>query len=118
MNAETIRDFVAERGNNVSFAELDQLTGFRDRENGFEIGWRSQNIVFWSGISEEGCDALDAALDADLIHYHPTSAFIYLLDGTMPQLPVAKQVRTYKQPHWLPVVLKLGPNPMGRRAKA
>jgi hypothetical protein len=36
---------------------------------------------------------------------------LYMLDGTIPRLPIAKRMRSYKSPHWLPVVFNLGPMP-------
>ncbi|ASL80483.1 hypothetical protein GBLP1_g1999 [Lactiplantibacillus plantarum] len=33
-----------------------------------------------------------------------SSPMIYLIDGVVPSMPVAKTNREYKHPHWVPVV--------------
>ena len=38
----------------------------------------------------------------------PTSPFTYMHDGRALTLPLVKQIRQYKKPHWLPVVLRPG----------
>jgi hypothetical protein len=43
------------------------------------------------------------------IHPVPTSRLTYIIDGKFLSLPIAKNERHYKKPHWLPVVLNPGP---------
>jgi hypothetical protein len=34
---------------------------------------------------------------------------VYVADGALPDLPVARTLRRYKRPHWLPVAFRRGP---------
>jgi hypothetical protein len=43
------------------------------------------------------------------IHTDPASLVVYMVDGRVPMLPIVKQVRHYKTPHWAPVVFNPGP---------
>jgi len=38
----------------------------------------------------------------------PTAMLTYFVDGMCLKLPLVKRNRSYKNAHWLPVVLKLG----------
>jgi hypothetical protein len=104
--AAQILDLVTQR-RAVSFAELSrEIDGF---SGDFELGYRDHNIVLWHRASEEADLALQHLTDAGAIHAVPTTAFVYLIDGMAIRLPIARQVRRYKKPHWLPVVFNPGP---------
>ncbi len=69
---------------------------------------KASNIVFWDGISQAFADALNAATGPDgPLTYEASSTLAYLFDGRALQLPITKQARHYKSPHWLPVCLRL-----------
>jgi hypothetical protein len=81
-----------------------------------EIGNNKCNIVFWGGISEEAVDALNALVYVEKrAHWHPCTPLIYLIDGAMVRLPIARKMKVYKKPHWCPMTLNRGPFPTGRR---
>lgn len=71
------------------------------------------NLVMWLGVSDLLVDALNELLAARLVHYKPTTPFVYLADGGMPTLPQAQRPPKggYREPHWLPVVINAGPAP-------
>jgi hypothetical protein len=112
MTPEAVLQFIKERGDNVTFAELSRMDGASGHYV-FELG---ENVVCWSGISKELCDALRDLREADRIHFASTSHLTYLIDGATLNLPLVKRVRAYRKPHWLPVVVKLGPDPKKKRA--
>ena len=57
------------------------------------------NIVYWSGLSEAGADAMKVAKEQ--LRFAPTPTLTYLIDGTALDMPLAKKVGQYKKPHWL-----------------
>lgn len=94
------------RKDHVTFAELSRIEGF----NGdFQIRFPEHNELLWSGISEEAIDILTRMREADEFHFVPTPFMTYLIDGAALTCPVATKAQRYKKTHWLPVVLKLGP---------
>lgn len=104
---------------NISFAELRQLDGFPGKFS-YEIADPpAANIVLWIGVSEEAIDALNELASVGEIHFWPTSPLVYLCDGALLKLPVARGVRRYAKPHWLPAMVRRGPAPPApRQARA
>lgn len=114
--AERIEALITTRRGSVSFAELDALPGFTKRPDGTAFVYDRFNIVIWANLSDDAAAAIRYLIEAERIHLTPTSLLVYLVDGLTLTLPVAKQARRYKKPHWLPVVLDPGPDPdAGRR---
>ncbi len=46
-----------------------------------------------------------------------TQLLVYLVDGQVPSLPLARSPRTYKKPHWLPVAFNASLNAQEVSAK-
>lgn len=63
-----------------------------------------RNLLLWRGVSGAFCEALTAA--GTRVLPVPTEPLVYLVDGGFLCLPVAKQLRHYSSPHWLPVVFR------------
>ena len=36
----------------------------------------------------------------------PSQFLVYLADGRVPNMPIAKRLHPYQEPHWLPVTLR------------
>lgn len=102
---QRIVDLVASK-ETVSWVEIVQHLG--EKASGdFELSWEGKsfsNIVLWSGISKEVSDAVLNMMNEKRIHPHVAATLVYLCDGAMMKLPIAKSIRHYKKPHWLPVV--------------
>jgi hypothetical protein len=96
---------------NVTFAELSRIDGFRgDLE--IQFGQGRYNILAWSGVSEEAAQILQRLEAEGVFHFdhHSASTFLcYMIDGAQLNLPLAKDAKRYAKPHWLPVTLVLGP---------
>ena len=105
--AQTIYDMIGDYGD-VSFAALSLNWPDLFRHGNKEIlmeGATFSNIVLWSGLSDEGIAVLQDVLEMGC-EYAPTPPLVYLVDGSMLNLPLAKSARKYKKPHWLPVLIK------------
>jgi hypothetical protein len=85
------------------------------------------NVTLWSGVSRAFVDTVNEVLHTQLVGRQPVSVISYLLDGTSLTLPLAKRLRAYAKPHWLPVCFRpierckaqeLRPKETRRRRKA
>lgn len=93
---------------NVSFAQLVKI--FPEAMEGGEHALcfpDYQNIILWYGMKKEAIDALTWLLNQRLVKSKPTSQLTYLIDGILPDLPIAKDLKQYKTVRWLPVVLDI-----------
>lgn len=99
----------------TSFADLKRNLNANNRLDG-TISFcasRDENVVLWAGMSQDFGNALAYLLSEELIELTPTEYLVYLCDGYVLDLPVAKRLRKkgFKSPHWLPVVLNPGKVP-------
>jgi hypothetical protein len=94
------------KNDNVSFAELSRLDGFSgDRAILLEDD-KMSNIVLWPSISAEAADVVRAIIAEGEYEVKPTVVMTYVIDGVVPQMPLVKRARHYKEPHWLPCVFR------------
>ena len=91
----------------VTFAELGSRFGAAFFDGEYAMLARP-NIVFWAGMSEEAVTAISELKKEGVIHFQPTQAITYLIDGRSLSFPIVKQARDYKKPHWLPVTIRPG----------
>jgi len=102
--SEKIVQCVREKGG-TSFVELMRAVGPEAEGDISMEAPPGYNIVWWSGMSETFVDALELA--RSYIEPTPTSVLVYAIDGGMLGLPIVKQARRYKKPHWVPMVFNL-----------
>jgi hypothetical protein len=88
----------------VSYAELaNRFSEFKDGE--FAISLR-QNLILWVNMTEDAVQAIDELRAEKRITVNPSSLLVYLADGMSLNMPIAKRVRDYKKPHWVPTTLR------------
>lgn len=66
-----------------------------------------ENMIFWLGWNAETVAAMIKVLMRSDIKIEAVSSFIYVIDGNMLEMPLAKRQQDYKEPHWAPVVLSV-----------
>jgi hypothetical protein len=115
---DRVRDYI-EATDHVSFAELsnhfsDHFTG---GEHALEL---CPNLVVWAGMTQEASDAMRELLNEDkAVFGKPCALLIYLIDGRSMSLPIAKRLKPYTKPHWLPMTLRpIKHLPVARRSAA
>lgn len=109
LTTENILDFVRTR-RAVSFAEI--VRHFEGAEGDMAIFMDGYpNLILWPGLSAETVAVILELLNSKRLIITPTTPFVYFVDSAVPKMPVARQKRHYKAPHWLPVVLD---TPKGR----
>ncbi|MCE7871442.1 hypothetical protein DYH09_13830 [bacterium CPR1] len=98
----------------VTYVELcNRIPGFSGGNHAVCAG-SNPNIVCWTGLSDEGIQAILGLLHSGQVHHLPSSVLCYYVDGGALQFPLAKRMGPYKTPHWLPVTLNLGPGPTAK----
>lgn len=99
----------------VSFAELERhLTN-----NGLEpcgdlsmvVNSPNSNVYVWVAMSQAFAEAVQDLLRAGKVYLWHSQPLVYMIDGKLPRLPLAKRMPRggYKAPRWLPVCLRNRP---------
>lgn len=103
------------RKHDVSFVELEDL--FSELKLDYHGNCsillneaKQSNITIWQGWAPEYTACVIGLLKKEQLVVKPTSPLIYIIDGAVIRQPVAKSMRHYKHPHWLPVVLDIRMN--------
>lgn len=100
-----ILKYIERKGGAVSFVELSRdIANFK---GSYAYGLADLNIWFWFNISKEAIGALKSLQEQKLIRIQPANILIYVADGGVPMIPVAKQKRKYKTERWTPVEINL-----------
>jgi hypothetical protein len=92
-----------------TFTYLEQRYG-RPTYGGMDLSYsQADNVVLWTGISQKLGQGIINLTTAGTIHWHPTAAGQYNLQGRALPLPLASLPidREYTTPHWLPVAFRL-----------
>ncbi len=110
----SLKDSIIEliRGDDsTSFGEINNHLGGGGRLKGksmMGVGPSNSNVYIWIEMSKEYFKAMSELINEGKVVAQPASPLIYLHDGGgMPRLPIAKRAHPYKEPHWLPVTLRL-----------
>ncbi len=92
----------------LTFAELSYKKGFNGHQEVYLKHQKAKNIILWSNVSKEAVRALGELLAEKKIMMLRSSILVYAFDGSiLSNTPIAKRIRHYKKPHWLPVVLDI-----------
>jgi len=95
----------------VSFVEIENLLSpYVDIEGVMAMCYPGQdNIILWHNINQRFLNIVKEAMNAKdalgnyKIALKPTQPLVYYVDGKVPDFPIAKSIRQYKQEHWLPM---------------
>lgn len=120
-DADAIFEYVKEM-KHVSFAELERVFPQFFGGNGVIELVAAKNIFIWYGFSSQGTDVFLNLLRTKRLYPHPCRDFlgnglslVYLVDGKLLSMPIARRAIQYKKPHWLPVVLNTFPIQQGKK---
>lgn len=104
-----LRNCINAKKTGISFVELTQAVG-EDAKGDFTTGngdLDPLNICMWLGVSREFNAALKAIQVEGVIEFKSASVLTYMIDGQLPNVPLARGMRKYKTLHWLPVYINL-----------
>ena len=106
--AKIVFDYIKIKGG-VSLVEVENIFS----ENGFDytgdcmLATSAPNIIMWADWNAEAVAILKEIIDMGA-EFSCSSILIYLYDGKMLNIPIAKSAKGYKKElHWLPVVLNV-----------
>ena len=103
LSEKNIYDFIKEN-DFVSFAEF--LRNFNNSKGDYELKLKENpNIIFFSGISKKLFTILYSLQTKNKIYFKPCHFLIYLADGHLLKLPLAKRFNL-KKPHWFPIIYR------------
>lgn len=100
-----IVEMLRSKGDGVSMVELSRIPEF----TGDMVLFGEPGCVIWTRCTQEAITALRRLMDSQQVLIRQTQPLVYLVDGGTIDLPLAKRLRPYKHPHWLPVALSRGP---------
>ncbi|MGE7954642.1 pathogenicity island protein [Lysinibacillus xylanilyticus] len=88
----------------TSFVEIERL--FKENHFHYE-GNRSlqgdTNLILWLDWNNEAIALINELLEEGSIICKTIHLFAYIADGDSIPLPIAKEMRAYQSPRWLPV---------------
>lgn len=96
-----------DRCDHLTFVELSRIPGFHGTKE-ILAPESFGNTIIWQAMSQEFCDAINGLIVDGEAHLYPSTPLVYMFDGCILKLPIAKTKRVYKTPHWLPCVLNRG----------
>lgn len=98
--AQQIVDYVRKYGG-VSFVELERkIEGFKGDKAIYFPSY--PNLILWPWVSREATEALNSI--TSLVDIKPCHFLVYMADGKVPDMEIAKRAKGYKSERWLPVV--------------
>jgi hypothetical protein len=90
----------------TSFAEILRDIPEAKGEYAFTVG-KFENLFMWVGLTSESIKALIQLEQENSIKFKPVPLWVYLNDGLILELPIAKKIKNYKKPRWIPAVIEL-----------
>lgn len=97
---------------NESLLSIAEHPNFKDKVRGdkvygAEYNGKKANIIFLTGTNEDFVNAIEELKEEGMIEIKPLDILSSALDGFIYDMPIAKKIRVYAEPHWMPVELIL-----------
>ncbi len=103
--AQDIPRLIKWRGDGLSFVELLRYLPYLKGD--CAITWEYENVIVWQGVSATCVEVMRKLLGEQQIIVQNTMPLTYFIDGVVPKLPLARKLRNYKKPRWMPMTLSL-----------
>ena len=98
-------------GNSMLFTDMERIPGFKaetyENAHGFPLSEKYENLVLWDWVSKKGIISIKNLLRSDLLNCWGCSPELYWYEGVRMNMPLAKSIRNYKKPRWLPMAFGL-----------
>ena len=104
---EAIYQIVRAKRGGITLAELRDILGERAKGTAEICDAFDEHLILWKGASREFAEAFCDLLSEGTITLRPAPPFVYIMDGCVLTLPIAKQppISGYKTDHWMPVLI-------------
>ena len=98
----------------TSFADLEKTLVkynlvFKDGVQHQIASSKYPNIIIWQSSNKLLIDAFYELDDQHKLKLEPAHESVYVMDGLVPNMPVAKSARNYEEYHWYPVTFSANP---------
>lgn len=98
--------------NTISFVELEHffIENDVDYEGSVKIVSNTyENLTLWEGWNQLAVDVYLYVMNKldDKLHFYKCDPIVYLVDGKVIQLPVAKLEQNYVSERWLPTLMEV-----------
>lgn len=106
---QAVLEYIKKRSG-VTYVEIEKVfdrMGFDWRGDTGMVCHHGKNILFWDGWTQEAFDILNELEKEKKIFKQSTLNIVYLADGKAFNLPIATDIKRYKELHWLPVVFNV-----------
>lgn len=105
-----IENMKANGYNSMSFIDIEDLfdeVGYDYRADDHDCIRLSafDNLYVWLGWTTEAQDAITYLMENGY-HMHGVQPFEYYIRGKVPNLPLIRNLKSYKKPHWYPVIIE------------
>jgi hypothetical protein len=117
--SEKIKDYIVKclnENDDITMNGLQSQGGFNEITSG-KFSWtvsdkngNETNIIMMNNISQECIDSFIELIDNDIIKINPTSLLVAMVDGKTISVPIAKSIRKYKEPRWIPMLVEKSRN--------
>lgn len=89
----------------TTFAELHRHIG-AEMEGEYVVRTPGHpNLILWTNVNETFIGAMNAIKDK--LFPTPVSEMLYMMDGEVLELPIARGSKEYTTPHWVPISLAI-----------
>ena len=92
----------------TSFREIERIF----EENGFDYKGEHcfylpgfPNIIIWGHWNKKAINLFNSL--RGILIPEPAQPLLYVVDGVIPDLPIATDALQYETPHWLPVIFSV-----------
>lgn len=107
----SIKNAVIDYVNKKDFVTFAELTNRGILEEGDCLigSGEIENLVYWSGISEDSVDAMSHVFKSGLVSKVPATKLLYMIDGIYLDLPIMDRIpkgMRFPVEHWIPVCLR------------
>lgn len=116
--SKRIKDYIVNWLNENEDITMNGLQGHEEfQEISFgDFSWtvdkdgKETNIIMMNNISQECIDSIIELINGDIIKIQPTSLMVAMIDGNIFRVPIAKSIRVYKTPRWIPMLIEKSKN--------
>ncbi len=112
MKKQKIKQEIIEKvlkDDHVSFVEVERIFEAHhfDYEGNKSIQHdRYTHLLFWGGWNDAALEIMAEVLSENKICFERSDYVNYLIDGFMPNMALASDIKDYKMDHWIPMLLR------------
>ena len=107
---DALVEFMSKRKRGISFADINKFFAQQGIDYKGEQALTMTeypSIIYWANWNELAVNAYLYMTDKLKIEMTSCSELVYIADGMLPKMAIAKSIRNYQSNRWLPVVMEV-----------